>query len=90
MLGGIQDYEAGGWVVSEFLKCFNFCIEEKTRKVANAKHKYDEWWLALVNFTGMALDEGDRGQLLENLPPHPDWNKVLIVTASDPPKYFEC
>lgn len=92
MLGGIQDYEAGGWVVAEFLKSINHCIDEKTRKVAASanKHKYEEWWLALVNYTGMALDDRDRGVLLENLQPHHEWDKVLIVTASDPPRYFEC
>jgi hypothetical protein len=89
MLGGIQDYEAGGWIVAEFLKSINHCIDEKTRKVAAFRHKYDEWWLALVNYTGMALDDRDRGQLLEALQPH-SWDKVLVVTASDPPRHFEC
>jgi hypothetical protein len=92
VLVGNPDYDAGGAVVAEFLKSINYCIDEKSRKVAasGSKHKYEEWWLALVNYTGMALDDRDRGQLLENLEPHPDWDKVLIVTASDPPKYFEC
>ena len=90
VLATIQDFEAGGWVVGEFLKSINHCIDEKTRKVASAKHKYEKWWLALVNYTGMALDDRDRGQLLENLQPHHEWDRVLIVTASDPPRYFEC
>jgi len=90
MLSSIQDHEAGGWVVAEFLKSINHCVEEKTQKISLVRHKYGEWWLVLVNYTGMALDDRDRDQLLENLQPHPYWDKVLIVTASEPPKYFEC
>lgn len=88
----MQDREAGGWVVGEFLKSISYCIEEKSRKVtaAGVRHKYKEWWLALVNQTGLALDDHDRGELLAILPPHPDWEKVLLVTASDPPRHFEC
>lgn len=89
MLGSIRDYQAGGWVIAEFLKSINHCIDVKTQKIAAVRHKYAEWWLALVNDTGMVLDVNDRDQLLEVLPPH-GWDKVLIVTASDPPRYFEC
>lgn len=46
VLGGFQDYEAGGWVVVEFLKSISYCIDEKTRKTAAVRHKYDGWWLA--------------------------------------------
>jgi hypothetical protein len=45
VLGGSSDGDSGGWVLEETRKNLRLCIDEKTRKIAQFRNRYPEWWL---------------------------------------------
>jgi len=61
--GMAVDYDRGGWVVAEVLKNIHLCIDEKARVID--RHIYKEWWLLLIDRTGLGFDKNDYGSLRE-------------------------
>jgi hypothetical protein len=87
--GAGQDYDSGGFVVHEMLKNLQMCVEEKTRVVANHRHKYPEWWLVFIDLNGWVLDEYDRSQLREHWNMEHDWDKIILISPQNPLSAFE-
>lgn len=77
-----SDSDSGGWL-GELAKNVDICINEKTRKVASFRHKYHEWWLALVDHIGFVPTDRD------HISTEHEWDKVIIVNPDDPSMSFE-
>ncbi len=80
-LGAVFDLDSGGWVTPELERNLKICIDEKTAKVASIRHKYDEWWLVLVDHISLATGEN----LM--VPPH-DWDRIILINPFDPCRAF--
>jgi hypothetical protein len=78
VLGGFTDRDQGGWVVPELEKNIQRCIQEKSRKIAEFRVKYREWWLVLIDY----INYGQR----ESLYVKHDWDKVILLN----PLNHEC
>lgn len=89
VLGGWVDYNSGGFIVAEMSRNLSICIEEKSRKVAKVRHKYQQWWLVLVDYIGYGLTESDREQLRELTKAKGPWDKVILVNPLDVRSSFE-
>jgi len=88
-MAGRNDSQSGGFIVAEMLSNIEHCINEKSRKIVNFKKKYNEWWLVLTDHIGLGLDDFDKQQLLAHAKRPADWDKVIVVSPSDPTRWFE-
>jgi hypothetical protein len=60
------------------------CIAEKSKKRANAKRSYAEWWLVLLDHIGYGLpDREDRDQLRTLVPRAGEWDKIILLNPLD-------
>jgi hypothetical protein len=84
IIGGRQDYQCGGNVLAEIISSIEYSSREKLSKVKPYRHKYENWWLALVNTTQLVLDQNNLKLLLECYRRPKEWEKVLLVM--DPSK----
>jgi len=84
VLGGLMDYDEGGWVVSEIHENLKIIIKEKTDKIAPHRHKYGIWWLALVDYIGYGISQENLDQLIDPPGPVHDWDKVILVSPLKP------
>lgn len=87
-MGGSNDRQSGGFIVAEMLANIAHCAAEKQAKIQRFKGKYSEWWLVLTDHIGLGLNERDRQQLLKHAMRPDDWDKIVIVSPSDPSKWF--
>lgn len=87
-MGGVSDRQSGGFVVAELITNIQHCAAEKLRKTEPYRTKYKTWWLALTNYTGFGLGEYERDQLLQHMPRLERWDKVIVVSPSDPSKWI--
>jgi hypothetical protein len=87
--GGYADSDSGGFVLSELNRNVCICVAEKTRKVARVRHKYQEWWLALVDHIGYGLNDSDFERLRQLLRLNHSWNKIILVNPLDATKGHE-
>lgn len=44
-----MDNDAGGAIISMYIENIRYCINEKSDKIKSHLHRYDEWWLFLVD-----------------------------------------
>jgi hypothetical protein len=79
VLGGYNDLDAGGWLLSELGLSLRACILEKSEKVSKYRHRYPEWWLVFIDYItdGVDLEERDKVRQKLNLPD--DWDKVVLL-----------
>jgi hypothetical protein len=70
-----SDFDNGGWVIPELEKNLAICIDDKSKKIADYRKKYPEWWLDLVDHM--------MGGTPEAVQVEHDWNRVLIIHPSD-------
>ena len=89
LLGGYSDYDSGGWVLAEMDRNIRICLEEKSKKIAPYRSRYDEWWLVLVDHIGFGLDDFDRELFREKVRIEHDWDRVLIVDPRDHTRWFD-
>lgn len=75
--GGHNDGDAGGWLVSEIVRNVSAYISEKSEKVAAFKHRYQTWWLILVDYIGTP-SEGSEVRKRVRCPE--GWNRVVILS----------
>jgi hypothetical protein len=88
-MGGRSDNQSGGFIVAEMLSNIEYCINEKSQKIANVKSRYNEWWLVLTDHIGLGLDDFDKQQLLADAKRPAGWDKVVVVSPSDPTRWLE-
>jgi len=89
LMGGCSDWESGGWLLSEIEWNLRHCVAEKTRKVAHFRAKYAEWWLALPDHIGYALDNFDREMFRDQVSIEHSWEKIILIDPRDATRHFE-
>jgi hypothetical protein len=85
----LHDREWGGFVVAELLRNLPICIAEKSRKTAQYRVRYEQWWLALVDMIGYHLSPTDQSQLREAFAVQHDWRKIILINPHDAGDYFD-
>jgi hypothetical protein len=78
---GGSDRESGGWVLSEFTKNFNHCVEQKTQKIKNHRDKYTSWWLVLVDQIAHGFEEREIDQVKSMIFKNVSWAKVIVLDS---------
>ncbi len=86
--GGAPD-EMGCVVIAEIHRNVEIIVTEKAEKIKNMRHRYEEWWLALVDGIGHGISNEDHAQLISLPRSRSDWSKVLLIDPSKPESAFE-
>ena len=76
-------------MLSELIRNLPICIEEKRKKISQYRGKYPAWWLILVDHIHGHLDPYEEQELKSNVRVPSDWDRVVIVSASDPSRSLE-
>jgi hypothetical protein len=71
------DSDRGGWVGAEVLENIHLCIDEKTRVINRSN--YAEWWLLLIDRTGLGFDKNDYESLREATSFGFSFDRVLLI-----------
>ena len=88
-MGGNSDDQSGGLIVAEMLDNITYCAAEKLQKITDFRNKYPEWWLVLTDHIGLGLEDHDNQQLLEHAKRPAGWDKIVVVSPSDPTRWLE-
>lgn len=88
-LGIIVDENSGGFVVGEIERAIRHAASEKQKKISAIRHQYQEWWLVLVNHSGLDLDQYDIDQLRSTLNCPLGWTRLFVVPHGNPGEPFE-
>jgi hypothetical protein len=88
-MGGNSDAQSGGFIVAEMLDNIAYCAGEKLQKISKFRSKYPEWWLILTDHIGRGLDDHDKQQFLAHARRPAGWDKIVVVSPSDPTKWIE-
>ncbi|MER9177774.1 hypothetical protein NKH72_30155 [Mesorhizobium sp. M0955] len=90
VMGGHTDDQAGGWLVAEMIRNLGICVAEKTKKVADYRAKYPQWWLLFVDRIGYgSLDAEDIAVIREHVAGLDEWDKVIVVDTENYGRSFE-
>jgi hypothetical protein len=87
--GGHSDRESGGFLIHEITENLKICIAQKTRKIAQYRARYPEWWLILPDYIGYGLDAFDVGHFREQASIQHTFNKIILVDPRNPSRAFE-
>lgn len=82
-IGAISDLDTGGFVVDIMRRNIQIAITEKNRKVMPYYSRYRFWWLILVDYIGLSLNEIDYKQLNSSHGFETVFDKVIIVSSLD-------
>jgi hypothetical protein len=90
-LMGSCPLDAGGAVMALVEQNLRLCVEEKERKVAPYRHKYDEWWLVLINRVDLHMEAEDYANFRASVvPPIPhSFDRIFFVDPRDHLHWFE-
>jgi len=80
------DLNQGGFVLSDVYNSLKFIIPEKTKLIGKFKTEYKIWWLALVDNIGNGLSENELIQLRKSIDFDLNFDKVFIISKSNPIK----
>ena len=86
-----HDQQSGGFLFDEIEANLKRCIAEKTKKVADVRHKYPRWWLVLPDHIGWELDDFDQQGFREKAAHTFDnviFDKIILLDPSDPTRAF--
>lgn len=86
---GGTDRESGGWVMDEFRKNFNHCIEEKSEKIKDYYNKYNSWWLVLVDQIAHGFNESEKAEMKSMITANSSWDKVIVLDSLTGNNIFE-
>jgi hypothetical protein len=79
-VGGSGDSDAGGWVVSVYVENIRHCINEKSSKIEKRLDKYHEWWLYLVDCTGLELSQKETLEVTKEIRSTGNFDKVVVLS----------
>jgi hypothetical protein len=88
-LATFTDDDAGGWVLDDFERNLRLCIDDKSRKTATVRSKYEAWWLLLVDHVAYGLSDFSRTQFRQSVHIEHDWDKVIVVSPLNHTYYFD-
>ena len=89
LLGAHIDEESGGWVFQEIATNLEFCIREKTQKIARFREKYPAWWLVLPDRISYGLGSFDQEQFRKQISVAHDFDKIVLLDPRDHTRSFE-
>ena len=75
--------------MSEIETNIRHCASEKSRKIEKVRPKYPQWWLALVDHIGYALNDFDREMFRNQVSIEHNWDKILVIDPRDHTRWFE-
>ena len=78
---GGTDRQSGGWVLAEFKKNFNYCVEKKTEKIKGLHDKYTSWWLVLVDQIAHGFNESEEKEVKSMVSVNFCWDKVIVLDS---------
>lgn len=81
--GMSSDGDTGGFVVSSIYENLQLAIKEKEEKIKEIRHKYSEWWLALVDMIGYGLTDLDMKHFYELPQLNYNFDRILLVSSLD-------
>lgn len=81
VLGAGHDFDAGGWVVAEMMENIHLCIREKAGLIDRSK--YNEWWLILIDRTGLGFNDDDHDSLLELMSREYAFDCIMLINPRD-------
>jgi hypothetical protein len=81
VLGAGHDFDAGGWVVAEMMENIHLCIREKAGLIDHST--YNEWWLILIDRTGLGFNEDDHDSLLELMSQEYAFDRIMLINPRD-------
>lgn len=88
-LASMGDHDSSGWLLHKLRRNVGICIDEKTRKTAERRHRYGAWWLILVDHIGYRLTPLER-ELMNRQPPlEHTWQRVILIDPLDPRRWLE-
>jgi hypothetical protein len=88
-LAAIIDGDSGGFVYDMLSRNIDHCIREKSKKISKYKHRYESWWLILVDHTDYCLSKDELHAIKESRKNDDSWEKIVIISALNPMKSFE-
>jgi hypothetical protein len=78
-LGGGMDLDSGGWLVPMYIDNISYCIGEKSQKIAPYQHRYEIWWLLLIDFMGWGLNNLEKSELISGILSLGRFNRVIVI-----------
>ncbi len=82
VMGGIIDFDSGGWVVSEMKRNIDICMRDKEQKIKGYYHNYPNWWLILIDQISNGLSKHEQNELRHYCNKETVFDKIIIVTSS--------
>ena len=76
---GSMDSDSGGFITSMYIKNIRYCIDEKSEKIKGHLHRYDEWWLYLVDRMLWDLDISEKDEIAKNIRDLGNFDKVSVI-----------
>jgi len=89
VVGALSDHDWGGFVLSEMRRNLLIVMDEKRRKVARVRSKYDVWWLVLANHIDCSLSARERQELRAMVSVDDPWERVVLVDPAHPERAFD-
>jgi hypothetical protein len=86
MAGGVR---GSVWVLPEMVKNIQLCIVEKAGNITRSKYKDKEWWLILIDRTGLVFDEDDYSDVCKMMSLRHTFKRVIIINPRDHTRAFE-
>ena len=77
-MGGV-DEDAGGIIVSMYIKNIQYCIWVKSAKVRKYHNKYKNWWLILVDTMMWDLDKYELEEITKYIKDLENFEKVIVI-----------
>lgn len=79
-IGSSYDNDTGGAVSHIFFKNIEYCLSEKSKKIAKVKKDYEKWWLILLNHIYfLGLENQLMIEFLKNELSLRNFDKLLIL-----------
>lgn len=79
-LGSSYDNDTGGGVGNIYFNNIDFCLTDKSKKIAKVNTTYDEWWLILLNHIYfLGLENQRRIEFLKSELSLRNFDKLLIL-----------
>ena len=79
IIGTFNDFDAGGFVVSEISKNVILAISEKSQKIEKYYARYPIWWLILVDYIGYGISDQEAQQIKQNVAVDTNFHKVILI-----------
>lgn len=90
LLGDGEDEDSDAWILSALRRNLAIIIEEKTKKIAQVRHKYPEWWLVLPDYFCFGVGSPkDQRRFREGPALVHEWDKIILINPTNLDVSFE-